>query len=568
MIESLSIQNLGVIEDATVDLGPGLTVVTGETGAGKTMFVSALNLLTGARAETHAVRTDAKKAVVEGIFSVDEQAEVADRVEDAGGSVEDGELVITRTIPASGRARATAGGRTVPVAVLAEVGEQLVSMHGQSEQLTLRSAAKQRELLDAHGGAELANTRREYVNAYREWKRVQERAHELHASESERRARIEYIEKALAHIDRIRPVEGEDEQLKNVVLKLEAADDVKTAVQTACDILMSDGFSDTPTAVDLLHQAAEHVNHARAHDDTLKDQAEALTAVAISASEIANELSSYIASFAELDEVSLEDTHARIAQLAELDEYGEDLSAVLAFETSAGQELVDLRADASDLDVIDETLEQAETLMRERAQALTHARQTAAHAFAEAVHTELAALAMPHARITFEIEPTEPGPHGADSIRLLFSAHGGTNPGDIGKLASGGELSRVMLAIEVVNARAHAFPTFVFDEVDSGVGGAAATEIGRRLALLARHSQVIVVTHLAQVAAWADTHVVIRKDDSRASGAVSGVTEVADNQREAELARMLGGVSDSASAREHATELMQTASAEKQGFMK
>lgn len=566
MIESLSIHNMGVIENAHVDLGPGFTVVTGETGAGKTMFVSALNLLTGARAETQAVRSDASKAVVEGIFSVESLPEVVDRVEDAGGSVDDGELVVTRTIPTSGRARATAGGRTVPVAVLSHVGERLVSMHGQSEQLTLRSASKQRELLDTYGGEELAHVRHAYVNAYEEWKRVHERARELHASEKERNARIEYLEGALAHIDRVRPVAGEDAQLKAIVLKLEAADDVKQTVQTACDMLVSDGFTETPTVVDLLHRAADHVNHARAHDDAVKEHAEALTALALSASDVASELSAYLASFAELDDVSLEDTHARIAQLAELDQYGDGVDAVLEFETQAGEELLQLRADSSDLAGIDEQLRQCETSLHEHAQALTEARTSAAQDFTSAVQGELAALSMPHARVVFDIKPAEPGPHGADAIRLLFSAHGGTAPGDIAKLASGGELSRVMLAIEVVIARTHAFPTFIFDEVDSGVGGAAATEIGRRLALLARHSQVIVVTHLAQVAAWADTHLVIRKDDSNESGAVSGVTEVADNQREAELARMLGGVSDSVAAREHATELMQTARTQKQGF--
>lgn len=567
MIESLSINNMGVIENAHVDLRPGFTVVTGETGAGKTMFVSALNLLTGTRAETQAVRTDASKAVVEGIFSVDSQPEVVDRVEDAGGSVDDGELVVTRTIPTSGRARATAGGRTVPIAVLSQVGEKLVSMHGQSEQLTLRSASKQRELLDTYGGENLARVRDAYVNAFEEWKRVQARAQELHASEQERNARIEYLEGALAHIDRVRPVDGEDQQLKGIVLKLEAADDVKQTVQTACDMLVSDGFSEAPTVVDLLHRAADHVNHARAHDEAVKEQAEALTALALSASDVASELSAYLASFAELDDVSLEDTHTRIAQLAELEQYGDDVEAVLEFETKAGEELLQLRADSSDLAGIDEQRSQCETSLHEHARALTEARTSAARDFTDAVQGELTALSMPHARVVFDIEPTEPGPHGADTIRLLFSAHGGTAPGDISKLASGGELSRVMLAIEVVIARAHAFPTFIFDEVDSGVGGAAATEIGRRLALLARHSQVIVVTHLAQVAAWADTHLVIRKDDSNPSGAVSGVTEVADNQRETELARMLGGVSDSPAAREHATELIQTARAQKQGFV-
>lgn len=566
MIESLSIQSLGVIADASLDLRPGLTVVTGETGAGKTMFVSALNLLTGARAESHMVRAGSDRAVVEGIFSATGHPEVISRVEDAGGAADGAEVVLTRTVPASGRARATAGGRTVPAAVLADVGEHLVSMHGQTEQLTLRHASKQRELLDTYGAQPVVQALERYRRAYKEFTDLTARAQDLTASQAQRDARIAFIETALTRIDEVRPTAGEDVELKALALKLEAADDLKRTVESAYNLLVSDSVSELPTAATLLNEAAQLVGRASASDPELAEHHAALTSAALAVSEAASDLSSYVSGFAELDEVSLEDINERRAALASLEAYGPDVAAVLEFERNAGAELLDLEAHREALAGIDDAVAAAQEKLDAAATDLTAARQSAAEDFARAVQAELAALAMPNARVLFNIDPAEPGPHGADVIRMLFSAHRGSEPGEIGKLASGGELSRIMLAIEVVKADRFAFPTFVFDEVDAGVGGAAATEIGRRLAMLARKSQVIVVTHLAQVAAWADTHVVIRKDDSAHAGAVSGVSELADNQREAELARMLGGVSESDFARAHAGELMDYATGQKERF--
>lgn len=566
MIESLSIESLGVIERAHVDVGAGFTVVTGETGAGKTMFVSALNLLTGARAETHMVRAGATRAVVEGIFSLDGVDQVAARVEDAGGSIENAEVVVTRTVPSTGRARATAGGRTVPAAVLTDIGEHLVSMHGQTEQLTLKSPTKQRELLDSFGGPPVAKASATYRQAFNEWRHLCERAEHLHASATERAHRIEYLETALARIDEVRPGPGEDEQLRALALKLEAADDVKHAVQTACDMLITDDYTDVPTVTDLLNQATELIRKAAHHDPELDTHIGAVQGMVSQTSELAGNLSTYLAGYADLDDMSLEDTNNRRAALAGLGDYGETVDEVLEFERAAGAELIGLTKDSGELDGIDAAVEEAEARMREAAGVLTRAREVAAEEFARAVTVELTALAMPKATVGFVIQPAEPSPTGVDSIRMVFAAHAGSQAGDIGKLASGGELSRVMLAIEVVKAHQTTFPTFVFDEVDAGVGGRAATEIGRRLARLAVSSQVIVVTHLAQVAAWADTHVVIQKDDSGESSAVSGVEVVTGQDRVAELARMLGGVSDSDSARAHANELISTATSEKQSF--
>lgn len=567
MISSLGINDLGVISSARIDLGPGLTVVTGETGAGKTMFVTALDLLTGARADAHVVRKDAERAVVEGVFDLTAVTpEVAERIAEAGGDVDEDEAIVTRVVPVNGRARATAGGRTVPLGVLKDVGDRLVSMHGQSEQLTLRNAATQRALLDEYGGAPVAKALEAYRRAHREWKDLAAEHERLLATATERADRIAWLTSSLERIDAVRPLPGEDAELRALSVRLGAAEDLKTAVGAAHARLVGTDWDETVGVADLLAGAVAELERASALDDSLRDSVQGLTDLGIRVGDLAASLTDYLQGFEELGEMSLEETESRRAALSSLEAFGEDNAAVLAFEERAGKELLDLQNSESSLGDIASRVEEAHTRMREAGDRLRAAREKAAGRFARAVSAELTALSMPRARIVFEItEAEESHALGTDSVRMLFSAHEASEPGDIGKLASGGELSRVMLAIEVVKASSTRFPTFVFDEVDSGVGGKAAIEIGRRLAMLAKTSQVIVVTHLAQVAAWADQHCTIVKDD-RARGAVSGVTVLDRAGQEAELARMLGGMSDSDSARAHAAELLELAHRDKSQF--
>ncbi|WP_035282027.1 DNA repair protein RecN [Brevibacterium album] len=581
MITSIGIENLGVITHARIDLGAGLTVVTGETGAGKTMFVTALDLLLGQRAETSAVRRDADRAVVEGIFALpgaDEEVDpasaidaegrevsaVAARIAEAGGDV-DAEAVLTRIIPRSGRARATAGGRTVPAAVLREVGSQLVSMHGQAEQLTLRGQAQQRALLDGVAGARGAEARAAYAEAYAAHRELEAEHRRLEETRSERAARLDFLRRALETIDAVRPQPGEDAELAALAARLGAAEDLQQAVGGAHALLMGDDWSERTSVVALLAEARESLSRAAGVDETLAARLEALEDVSVRTADLGAELSSYLAGFADQEGMSLEDAEARRAALGSLSAYGEDLEAVLAFEEQAGRELLELENSEASLTDMAATVEAARARLEAAAEELHAVRTQAGEAFAAAVGDELSALAMPHAALSFRVERTAPAAHGADDVRLLFTSHAAAEPDDIGKTASGGELSRVMLAIEVVRARTEAFPTFVFDEVDAGVGGKAAVEIGRRLARLAASSQVIVVTHLPQVAAWADHHLVVRKTDE-GTGAVSGVRELAGEDRTEELARMLAGVADSSSAREHAEELMGAAAQAKADF--
>ncbi|MGZ1491134.1 DNA repair protein RecN [Brevibacterium linens] len=556
MISELRISHLGVIAEAAVELDTGFTVVTGETGAGKTMFVSALSLLMGRKVGSGVVRKGAEKAEVEGIFT-DVAEPVRERIEEAGGSADD-EAIISRTVALKGRARATAGGRTVPISVLTDISSDLITLHGQSEQLRLKGAAQQRHLLDAAGGTALAEVADRYRAAFENWRETEARVSRIKDSTAARRERILWLRGCLETIDKVRPEPGEDETLAAQSAKLGAAAEITRAVGAAHDLLLGSEIDDAGAAVDLVHQAISTITDVEGSDKELVTIREALGDAVLRLSDSAAELSSYLSGFDELGETSLEETEARRAELGTLAPYGQDVAEVLDFESRSAAELAELEAEDRDLDGLDAELDSARETMEAAASALTEIRKATADEFSAAVSEELTALSMPKAAVAFEISEREPTTHGADEVRLTFAAHESSIPDDIAKIASGGELSRVMLAIEVVRAASESIPTYVFDEVDAGVGGKAAVEIGRRLAKLAQGAQVIVVTHLPQVAAWADTHVTIVKDDD-AETVRSGVQELTDEERVVELSRMLAGMDDSASAKAHAAELLDNA---------
>ncbi|HCX85291.1 MAG TPA: DNA repair protein RecN, partial [Micrococcales bacterium] len=314
-------------------------------------------------------------------------------------------------------------------------------------------------------------------------------------------------------------------------------------------------IDETGAAVDRVHEAISALSDVESSDPELVRIREGLSDTVLRLSDAAAELSSYLSGFDELGETSLEETEARRAELGSLAPYGETVEEVLAFETRAAAELTDLAAEDRDLDQLDGELEAAEAAMREAGAALSALRRSTAESFSAAVSEELTALSMPKAQVRFEITEREPAVHGLDDIRLTFAPHDSSTGDDIAKVASGGELSRVMLAIEVVRAAEDGVPTYVFDEVDAGIGGRTAAQVGARLARLARTAQVLVVTHLAQVAAYADRQVVVAKDPAAADGAVTTVRVVAGEERTEELARMLSGET-SATARQHAADLL------------
>jgi DNA repair protein RecN (Recombination protein N) len=625
MLEEVRITRLGVIDDAVLEFSGGFNVVTGETGAGKTMVVTGLGLLFGGRADPSRVRPGADRAAVEGRLRVDPDGPVARQVNEAGGDLDDqgSTLLLGRSVSAEGRSRATAGGRSVPVSLLTYLSEDLVAVHGQSDQQQLLRAGRQREALDRFAGPEFADLLAAYQRAYRQHQQVRAELTELTTQARERVREAGDLRRGLEEVERVSPAEGEDIELREEDDRLANADALHSAATTAHEALLGDpssGSYEAADAVTLLGQARQALEAAAHHDPQLAALGTRVSEAAYLVSDVATELASYAQSV-EADPARLAAVQERRAELARLvraygagatvagavvvpagelaaaehagapppdaggaardgagaDQAGQagagqepaagavtgDLAAVLAWAKAAAARLGELDSDDDKIASLAAAEADLAATVAELAGQLTQARTQTAGRFAAEVTAELTALAMPHAVLTVAVTPAQDfGPHGADEVEIRLAAHPGSPALPLAKGASGGELSRVMLAIEVVFAGADPVPTFVFDEVDAGVGGKAAVEIGRRLARLARLAQVIVVTHLPQVAAFADTHLVVEKSDT---GAVvsSGITRLDDEGRVRELSRMLAGLEDSEFGRAHAGELLAAAAAER-----
>jgi len=584
MLEEVRITGLGVIDDAVLELSPGFNVVTGETGAGKTMVVSGLGLLFGGRADPARVRPGAERASVDGRLRVDPDGMVAKQVMEAGGDLDDegGALIISRSVSAEGRSRAYAGGRSVPVSLLTYLADDLVSVHGQADQQQLLRPARQRAALDLFAGPEHAAVLAAYQRAYQRLRDITEQLAELTSRARERAREAEDLRRGLDEIARAEPVAGEDIELLAEEERLSHADALQAAATTAHEVLQSDttsGQFEAADAVTLLGGARQALEAVVSHDPALAALAGRLAEAAYLISDVAAELASY-AQAVDADPGRLAVVQERRAELARLVRaYGAEggsgpaggygsgggLAAVLGWAKQAAARLGELDGDDERISGLAEEETALAAAAGELAGQLTSGRQDAARRFAADVTAELSALAMPHASLTAAVTPlAESGPQGADDVEIRLAAHPGAPALPLQKGASGGELSRVMLAIEVVFAGADPVPTFVFDEVDAGVGGKAAVEVGRRLARLARIAQVIVVTHLPQVAAFADTHLVVEKSDD-GSVTSSGVIRLDDQGRVRELSRMLAGLEDSEFGRAHAEELLAAAAAERAG---
>ncbi|NLU69083.1 DNA repair protein RecN [Streptomyces sp. HNM0574] len=580
VLEEMRIRALGVIDDAVVELSPGFTAVTGETGAGKTMVVTSLGLLLGGRADAALVRAGAKAAVVEGRIVVPPEAPAARRAEDAGAELDDGALLISRTVSAEGRSRAHVGGRSAPVGLLAELSDELVAVHGQTDQQGLLRPARQRRALDRYAGDAVAAPLAEYRTAYKRLRAVTAELEDITTRARERAQEADLLRFGLEEISGAEPQQGEDAELAAEAERLGHAEALAAAATGAHGALAGDPADpegvDAATLVAGAHRALEAV---RAHDPALASLADRLGEVSILLSDVAGELAGY-ADDLDADPARLAVVEERRAVLTQLTrkygKHGEGMDEVLAWAEQSAARLGELEGDDDRIGELTAERDLLRTELATLAERLTQARQDAAKRFADAVTEELAELAMPHARVSFALRRTEApedgsgleldggsvafGPYGTDEVELLLAPHPGAQPRPIAKGASGGELSRVMLAVEVVFAGAAPVPTYLFDEVDAGVGGKAAVEVGRRLARLARSAQVVVVTHLPQVAAFADRHLVVEKTHE-GSVTRSGVQAMEGEDRVRELSRMLAGQEDSELARAHAEELLETARA-------
>ncbi len=556
MIEEMRLRDLGVIAEATLPIGPGFTAITGETGAGKTMVVTGLGLLLGQRADSGAVRAGAPQATVDGVWIVPEEGPVADRVREAGGDVEplgDGraELFVGRSISSEGRGRASVGGRAAPAGVLADLADHLVVVHGQSDQLRLRSAAAQRDALDRFGGGPVQEARDAYRLAYEQWRAIDRELAELTGDRDARAREAEELRAQLDEIEQAAPQPGEDAELAARAERLANAEELRLAAASAHDALSGDG--EAPDAGSLLADARRALE--RVHDPLLQELAEQVADLGYRAADIAAALAGYLADLDETGPHELAAVEERRAVLASLVRAHGTLDAALVLLDSGSARLAELDDDGDRIERLSQERDAAAVRLDEAAAVLTAARTEAAGRLGDAVTAELRALAMPDARLQVAVTPGAESAWGRDDVAILLAPHPGAEPRPVSRGASGGELSRVMLAIEVVIAAVDPVPTFVFDEVDAGIGGAAAIEVGRRLARLAESSQVIAVTHLAQVAAFATNHLTVVKAND-GSVTASDVRRLDGAEREAEMARLLSGMPDSDAALSHARELL------------
>lgn len=603
MLRELHIRDLGVIDEARIEPHPGLTVVTGETGAGKTMVVSGLSLVLGGKADAELVRAGSESALVEADLDLPEGHPALVRAQEAGADVEAGELLLARTLAAGARSRAHVGGRRVPAGLLAELGQDLVAVHGQADQWRLTRPAQHRAVVDAVGAADLDEPRAKVADLVARWRASTDELAGLVADERSRMQEIDRLEHQLTQIDAVEPVPGEDEELAGSEDRLAHAEQLQAATGTAHRRLSDPDALDGADVVGQLAAATAELAAVSAHDPRLQELHDRLAEIGVLAADVAADLSSYAADV-DVDPARLGEVQARRAAITDLvRRYGPDVDAVLAHRDQAREQLTRLAGADARIDALREEVEVLTARLTTAVDRLSAARAQVATALADAICTELAALAMPKARVEIEVTPdtaddgdplalaTPDGRHlrvsaeGADHVEIRIAANPGSTPRTVARAASGGELSRIMLAIEVAAAGAGAAgtddastgdaraaaaraagpgarPTFVFDEVDAGVGGRAGIDVGARLARLARSSQVIVVTHLAQVAAHADRHLVVRKtDDGHVTS--SDIAPVEGEERLRELARMMGG-DDQGAALDHAQELLE-ASQERAG---
>lgn len=569
MLAEIAISNLGVISHASAELSPGLTVLTGETGAGKTMVVTGLRLLTGGRADASRVRTGSDGAVVEGAFSTgglpeDAVGAVRDIATAAGADAdENGEYLVSRSVKASGRSSAHLGGRKVPAATLGELASHLLTIHGQNDQLRLMAPEQQLAALDRFDAAIAAKLRR-YREAYTDWRAAAKDLKERTEKRLELAQEVDRLQFALEEIDAVSPQAGEDDELVATINRLQDVDALREAAETAlvaidgADAVGGVGEEEEP-ASDLIGRAQQALE--AASDQDLRDLGARLSEVAGVLSDVSAELGSYTGSLPS-DPEELERLLQRQQEIKALTrKYAPDAAGVVAWRDKAQARLAKIDTSEGAVEKLKAKVAELQGELQRRAAELTKARQKAAEKLGAAVTEELHGLAMPKAQLRVQVSQAPYGRDGADAVEILLAPNTALEPKPLATSASGGELSRVMLALEVILSESSSGATLVFDEVDAGVGGRAAVEIGRRLARLAGGNQVIVVTHLPQVAAYADTHLHVSKDVGD-EAVTSGVAALQPEERIEELARMMAGMDDSDTGRAHAAELFERAQSE------
>ena len=567
-LEEISIRNLGIIEESHLELGRGLNVLTGETGAGKTMILTALNLVLGGKSDSALVRSGSDRLTAAATFAVDGElhSDFASALENSGAAVEDAQLIFSRSVTAEGKSKALCNGTTVPASTLTDLSAYLIEIHGQSANTQLVKSSRQRELLDRFAGQPLSDALQKYSEIFESYQDLKKRIKGMQSASAVRDREIAELEEFLEGWSKLKATRGEYASTVDEISRLSSVEDLRVAAAGASEAASNEESG----ALTALGAAKRFLENAKGRDsrlDAISDQvAESFYAL----DEAARDLSSYLSSLeADPDRLnSLQERRAALTAFVKKWGSGADPDEVmveLAARAKSGREnIADLRGGDERIAELEGELSTIKKSLLTAAKLLTELRIKAGDQLSSEVSKELTHLSMPHTQLIIDIEtPEYKGAlkesdftiYGCDEVSISIKAHATASKVAIGKGASGGEMSRIMLALEVVIAKTHPVGTYIFDEVDAGVGGKAAIEVGRRLHLLAKSAQVIVVTHLPQVAAWADTHFRVQK---RSDGAIveSGVERLSETARVEEIARMLAGLEESSSALEHAAELL------------
>jgi len=564
MLEELEIHNLGPIRSALIAPAGGMTAITGETGAGKSMLLSAIRLISGGPSDGGRVSVGASEAWAQGVFEVASSPAAVAAAHEAGFEPEDGELFLSRKVPASGRSRSMLSGRSVPRSVLGSIVTELVTIHGQADQLRIASSTRQREFLDRYAGDDVALAA--YGKAWNALRAMDERLKRLSSQESSMRQQADYLRESIERINRIDPQPGEMAELRARRDRIENAAEIAEGVNRALNALDASQVVDdveSSSATDLIDRASQALRAIHV-DGVFSELADRLDSISTDLSDVVFTLSGEVD-----NDLGMEDLDAINGRIHELDElvrrWGPELSDVIAWRDQAVFDLEDLDASPEKVSQLQAEREKLFGEALKAARAVSKRRVAAAKELAAKVTAELESLAMSGSKLEIRVSEREHlDASGADGIDFLFTPFPGSPQMPMGKSASGGELSRLMLALELVAAEKHVVAggsvppmTFIFDEVDAGVGGKTAVELGARLAKLAQSAQVIVVTHLPQVASWADEQYVVAKGEMDDGSIATTINQVRGEARVHEIARMLSG-SESEASLEHAEELLKS----------
>ncbi len=564
MLEELEIHNLGPIRSALIAPAGGMTAITGETGAGKSMLLSAIRLISGGPSDGGRVSVGAQEAWAQGVFEVASAPAAVAAAREAGFEPEDGELFLSRKVPASGRSRSMLSGRSVPRSVLASVAAELVTIHGQADQLRIATVSRQREFLDRYAGDEVALAA--YGKTWNALRAMDERLERLSSQESSMRQQADYLRESIERINRVDPQPGEMDELRARRDRIENAAEIAEGVTRALGALDASQVADdveSASAADLIDRASQALRAIHV-EGVFSELADRLDSISTDLSDVVFSLSGEVD-----NEASVEDLDAINGRIHELDEltrrWGPELSDVITWRDKAVYDLEDLDASPEKVERLEAERAQLLEAAKKAAQTVSKRRRAAAKELASKVTAELDSLAMGTSKLEIRVAEREQlDATGADDIEFLFTPFPGSPQLPMGKSASGGELSRLMLALELVAAEKHVVAggtvppmTFIFDEVDAGVGGKAAVELGARLAKLAQSAQVLVVTHLPQVASWADEQYVVAKGETKDGSIATTISQVRGDERVHEIARMLSG-SESETSLEHAEELLKS----------